>query len=690
MDKRLQDLPLVTACPFSQGAYAKCYEYLGLRGVKTPQEIDRLGIRILAAADIGKGGDSRAALVFPHYDRGGAELDWWSARLVDVEESKPRGFAGMVPQHKGKMFCPPRVPPQVYFPRTIDWTNIAEGAAVYIHESCMKAIAGVRCSTYSLGLNGVWGWGSKNHEIALLSELRDIPWKARSLKCVVVFDSNAAGNDQVELAIARFAERMNLICKVDVQHHLLPKPPEELGLVDWGFDDYCAHYGDEAAEAWLEGGVDAPVVEVSGLLMAQLELNDEVCVVRSLKKVVEQRTGTQMGRGEFIEVNYAHMQVWVDDKVVSAPRTWLQWDGRRVVEKMEYTPGGPRLNGVQSLNTWNSMGVEPMEGDVTPWLSLMSRVIPDVELRKWVIQWFAYPLQNLGAKMNTFIHMFGPPGGGKDAIVAPIHGIYGENAVALGRERIISDFNEVYACKQFLQLDELHSGGDRDGLAVTNKIKMLTTRPRLTVNAKGKSEYEVVNHVNLVTSSNYSDSIKLDENDRRCLVLRVGRHETVIRDKGYWDGYFQWALSDAGRSALYGYLLGVDCSDFYAAGWAPVTEDKEMVTDATRHPMDKWARSLREDPDSVLPPILRGAKVLTAEQAAFAYVSDDPAGKISPGMKNALGQKLRDAGLVLERVKVDGINRRVWIVVNDGMYLPSGCLDTDAVRAELHKHKGKL
>lgn len=456
---------------------------------------------------------------------------------------------------------------------------------------------------------------------------------------------------------------MRLICGVEVRHHLLPRGPEDQ---EWGFDDFCAHHGYEHATEWLANLEEAEPVNLSEFEMLRLQLNQEVVIVRSIKRVVEQQTGTMMGKGEFTDMNYAHYMAWMErgeaEVQVNVPKLWLNWPGRRSVERMEYTPGGELLVDGEYLNLWRGMGVEPEKGDVQPWLGLLERSVPDAELRKWVIQWFAYPLQNLGAKLNTYIHMYGPPGGGKNALLTPILGIYGDNGIQLGRERIASDFNEVYATKQFINLDELHGGNDKDGLAIGNKVKMLTTAPKLTVNGKGKGEYQVANHVNMVTTANYADAIKLDEGDRRCLVLRVGTPGEVVKDARYWVPYFRWAESEEGQAALYDYLLGVDVTDFDPRGWAPMTVEKELVTDATRSPIDAWVRDLREDPALVLPPIFSGARVLSVEQLAFAYLADEQGAHITQGLKKRLGMQLREHGFEVRVLKVEGKSYRLWVL----------------------------
>lgn len=661
MELRFGDIQWMT--PATQMGIDAVYEYLRVRGV-TVEDIEARGVSIGMAHDLGLIHDERMCVVFPHHNAQGEVIDWWSARLVAATPAAPRGFAGLVPQKRIKMFCPPKEPPAAYLDPTLDWTNIEEGSVIYIHESVIKAINGAKCGFYSIGLNGVWGWGSKKHDIALLSQIKDLPWKAKKLRCVVVFDSNAATNDDVALAIRKFAERMRLICGVEVLHHLLPRGPEDQ---EWGFDDFCAHHGYDYATTWLANLEEAEPVNLSEFEMLRLQLNQEVCIVRSIKRVVEQATGTMMGKGEFTDMNYAHYMAWMErgeaEVQVNVPKQWLNWPCRRSVERMEYTPGGELIVDGEYLNLWRGMGVDPVEGDVGKWLELLERSVPDEKLRKWVIQWFAYPLQNLGAKLTTFIHMHGPQGGGKNALLTPILGIYGDNGIQLGRERIASDFNEVYATKQFINLDELHSGKAKDAVDIANKIKTLVTAPKLVVNGKGKGEYSVGNHVNLVTTSNYADGIKLDDGDRRCLVLRVGEPHNVIKDAEYWVSYFKWANSEEGQAALYSYLLGVDLAGFNAQGWAPHTEEKEYVTDATRSPMEKWVRDLYLDPTQVLPPQMKTATVVTVEQLAHAYVMGDGQERVTPSMKNKMGQLMRAQGFGMRQVKVDGTPKNLWLLV---------------------------
>lgn len=672
---------------------AKVYQYLRDRGI-TEQDVQELGLHIVPARELiarARGGamvdDPRLAIVFPHADASGKTIDWWSARLVDAglrPRSVTPSFTELTDKKWGKMFCPPVEAPHAYLVPTLDWMQMQRGDKVYIHESCIKAIAGAKLGYWSVGLNGVRGWSSRKHGIAMVEELRGLPWKALDLQPIIVFDSNAATNWDVQHAISSLASKIKEFTGKEARHLLLPKSDDGR---DWGFDDFVVARGEAESHAFLDAeGVE---IEISEKEVLKMELNEKVCVVRSLGKIVEQESGTIMSRQTFIDVNYATyvaVEETKDGKAsqVNVPRLWLADSRRMEVNAIEYSPGRDLLVPGDFLNAWRGMGLEPGVGDVSHWLSLLERNIPDAELRKWVIQWFAYPLQNLGAKLNTYIHMYGPPGTGKNALLAPLLAIYGDNGISLGKERIVSDFNSVYAKKQFINLDELHGGSERDALGITNKIKRLTTDPRLTVNTKGQAEYEVDNHINLVTTSNYADSIKLDENDRRACVIMFGTKDTTIKDRGYWEGYFEW-VNGAGSAALFDYLLGVDLEGFNPKGWAPETEWKEIVTDSTRGAMEKWVRDLWEDPDLVLPRMMQGTQIMSPEQLGAAYVGDDT-NKNTPGLRNSIGVRMQDIGFRrTPQVKIDGKPMRFWVVGGRDKEWTN-----DEIRSAYKKPKGKF
>ena len=635
-------------------------KYLRDRGVGA-HLLDDLGIHILPASEvIGRSrgvatADDRLAIVFPHFDVAGDYIDWWSARLVDTGlRPVVPSFANLVPQKRGKMYCPPNEAPHAYLPPLLNWRALQRGDRVYIHESCIKAINGARLGRWSVGLNGVWGWTSKKNGVSLVQELRDLPWKGLNLQPVIVFDSNAADNWDVQAAITQLASKLLEITGQEARHILLPTRADGS---HWGFDDFCVQMGDEAAGAFLDGEGD--VVEISELQRYKIMLNSEVCVVRSLGRIAEQETGTLMSRQVFTDVNYAHYVAQVGDKIVNVPRAWLT-DPRRVeVESLEYIPGADKIAN-DCLNLWRPSDLQPAEGDISRWLTPLQRNVTDPGLRKWIIQWLAYPLQHPGEKLHSFLHIYGPPGTGKQALIYPLMKIYGTaNAIVIGKDDIASAYNEIYAAKQLINVDELESSAASS--AINQKVKMIVTGDRMIINKKGQPQYSVRNCAQLVTTGNYLDSIKLDDDDRRACVIKYGERGEGLGEE-FWKDYYNWMDDGGGAEAVYHYLLAVDLEGFNPKGWAPMTEDKKDVTQASRSALEQWVGQLWEDPDAVLSPILRGRMLFTNDELAPLAFGDDPFG-VTPGKKASLGIKMTSVGFKrTANIKVGGKPIRLWIV----------------------------
>lgn len=646
---------------------SRVWDYLAQRGVSRPVA-DQCGLHVMQAVELiaaarrstqVNAADNRAAIVFPHYKLGDKDqvIEWWSARLVPlmdkVELRVVTSFADVLDataaktRTPGKMFCPPNESPHAYLPPVYDWRKLSSGDRIYIHESCIKAINGAVLGLPSVGLNGVWGWSSRKHNIALVEELKDLPWKALQLQPVIVFDSNAWDNWQVQAAENALATKL---MEITGRQAVALRVPKAEGGEDQGFDDFRARVGDAQAREFLLS--EGTPVDISEYHQMMLQLSSEVCVVRELGRIADQATGDLMTRAVFTDVNYAHFTVEVEDgertRQVNVPRVWLSSVDRVEAQSLEYSPGKGRLivgdrGGLPNLNLWRGMGLDPEPGDVDPWLELLANNVENDELRQWIVAWCAYPLQNPGKKLNSYVLMFGPSGTGKNLFFKPLHAIYGGNAVIVDTDALKSTFTSYYAQRQFVHADELvRARGEED--LVSQRVKALVTQEMLKVNRKGQPEYEIANHVNLAITSNYWDCVKLDQDDRRACVVRWGVGGVDRRgDQAYWQRYVKWAENGWGPAALYNYLLGVDISWFDPAAWAPATAWKEEVKTATMSPMEAWIADLYADPEVVLPLPGQSKAVWTAKELAVLYYGEGEA-ELSPGKIKAIANALRNGG----------------------------------------------
>jgi len=641
--------------------FVKVQQYLLERGITT-DTIDKAQIQIYQAKDIfekvynTQSFDDRLAIVFKHFDLTGNPIPWWSSRLV--ETTPPRiSFV-----KRGKMFCPPNEAPHGYLAPLTDFGALCRGDTVYIHESCIKALNGSRLGYHSIGLNGVYGFTSRKHKIDLVEEIRDLPWKQLELQCKIVFDSNAADNPNIAYAITMLAERLHRIHGVRATHLLLPKA---LDGQDQGFDDFVVRRGDAEAKAFLEQ--DGEAVAVSEVEILKAQLNDECAVVRALGRIANQRTGSLMNRAVFTDTVYAHYTAKVEDgeklTIVNVPRLWLADKSRTSVESLDYMPGKERIFG-DKLNLWRGMGLHPIDGNVQPFFELLVNNVEDQAIVRWLFQWLAYPLQNPGAKLNTYLHIFGQSGTGKNMVLRPLERIYGPNFVMISRDNLKSDFNSVYAAKQLVHVDELHGGDQLVATAIAQKIKMLVTGTTIVVNQKGQPEYVIRNFANMILTSNYYDSIKLDDDDRRACVVRFENMEDKRGDQDYWMEYVDWC-DNGGAEALYQYLLEYDMDGFDPAGWAPHTKWKDLVTDASRSPLERWVHDLAISPDEIIPMNMMNKCLFTSKELSTLFYSLG-GDELRKGQIDAMGKALRNGGFEMANegspVKVAGTLNRYWVV----------------------------
>ena len=98
----------------------------------------------------------------------------------------------------------------------------------------------------------------------------------------------------------------------------------------------------------------------------------------------------------------------IEDKPVQIAKAWMQWQHRNEVEGVEYMPGSPTIH-ENNFNLWKGMGVDPKEGDVGPFLDILDNNIRNEAERRYLLQWCAYPVQNLGAKLMTSVVLVGVP-----------------------------------------------------------------------------------------------------------------------------------------------------------------------------------------------------------------------------------------------------------------------------------------
>lgn len=548
----------------------------------------KLGLKLVDGREAGRISPKFTGLrclLIPYFSPSGKRTSFTRIRRLE----SPKGFAALDPKFQ-RYAQPAGTAPEVYLPPLVAWAQVLKNPThrLLITEGELKAACACRCGHACIGLGGVDSWRSKKKGIALVQALADAEWKTR--KVTIVYDSDASVKpDVMRAALELAAELTNRGAEVSIAS----LPPSADGKKQ-GLDDFVIAKGPRALDKVLEDA--RPLGDASPLWA----MNEEVVFIRDPGLIMVREDGLKLSPDQFVRHHYSnrHFMVMVDGKPkqFDTAKEWLHWRSRFEVKRLTYCPGKGRIiDG--AFNTWNGLGVEPKKGDVRPFLELLDFVLDGLtkEQRKWFMQWCAYPLQNLGAKMFSCVAFWSPEQGvGKSFVAYFLQDIYGTNGVEIKTAQLEGSFNGWAENRQFIIGDEI-TGNDARGFA--DKLKGLITQEQVSINAKYVAEFTIPDRANWFFTSNHPDAFYLDDADRRFFVHHV---KGKPRDDKFYAHVDAFRRHDGSAKVLRYLLEEVDCSDFRSKVRPPVTAAKEAMTYDAKPALARWVSELKHDPEDVL------------------------------------------------------------------------------------------
>ncbi len=260
---------------------------------------------------------------------------------------------------------------------------------------------------------------------------------------------------------------------------------------------------------------------------------------------------------------------------------WLNSSERRVVD-VEHIVFDPTMTKDPSIyiNTFDGLPLEPVNDDAAcanlRWL-ISFLCNHDEAAALWLTRWLAYPLQHLGAKMDTAVLMHSTmEGSGKSLLFADTFGaLYGQYAATVGQTQLESNFNAWQSRKMWAVFEEVVSRDQRYNQV--GKIKHLVTGKTVRMESKFINGWEEANHMNAVFLSNEILPWPISDSDRRMLVMWPMETLPITRQKAIGR-----ELENGGVAALYGWLLRVDLGDFNERTRPPSTASRERLVALSR------------------------------------------------------------------------------------------------------------
>jgi putative DNA primase/helicase len=274
---------------------------------------------------------------------------------------------------------------------------------------------------------------------------------------------------------------------------------------------------------------------------------------------------------------------------------WLNSPRRRVLhpDYVVFDPKGLH-DRTKTVNLFRGIEMKPKQGgDCKLLLELLQYLCGEqgqdiTPFTDWVLNWIAYPLQHVGAKMQSAVVMSGPEGTGKNQFWGTVADIYGRYAALITQAELEDKFNSWQSAKLFIIANEVVTRAEMSHLV--GKLKNLVTEGKIYINRKMQDQRYESNHMQIVFLSNELQPLKISAGDRRYMILRT----PAILDAAFYKAVGA-EIKAGGAEALYAFLLARELGDFNEHSKPPITQAKEDLVDLGLLPSQLFWRELHDN-----------------------------------------------------------------------------------------------
>lgn len=190
-----------------------------------------------------------------------------------------------------------------------------------------------------------------------------------------------------------------------------------------------------------------------------------------------------------------------------------------------------------AVNMYYPADVEMKQGDVTPFLDLMQKLLPDARDREILTSYMAACVQHIGSKFQWAPVLQGVEGNGKTALFSTVAYAVGQKFVHSPKpEQLANQFNGYIEGKLFILVEEVHM---RDRVELLDILKPLITNLQVETENKGANKQMTDNRANWAFCTNFRDAIIKSRNDRRyAMFFTAQQHVDDLARDGMTGDYF--------------------------------------------------------------------------------------------------------------------------------------------------------
>lgn len=209
------------------------------------------------------------------------------------------------------------------------------------------------------------------------------------------------------------------------------------------------------------------------------------------------------------------------------------------------------------VNTYVPIETERKEGDPTPFLEHLAKMMPVESDRAILLAYMAACIQHIGDKFQWAPLLQGAPGDGKTLITrCMIFAIGSRYTHQPPAAEIAEKFNEWFFNKVFIGVEDIYVPGHK--LEIIEVLKPMITNDRLAMRAMQQSQTMADNFANFILNSNHRDGYPKSKDDRRIAPFYspMQTAEDVVEagmGGNYFPNLYRW-LRAGGYAIVNNYL----------------------------------------------------------------------------------------------------------------------------------------
>jgi hypothetical protein len=268
------------------------------------------------------------------------------------------------------------------------------------------------------------------------------------------------------------------------------------------------------------------------------------------------------------------------------------------VFRPELAPGTRlSVDGEGCVNTYIPVVTDRKQGDVTPFLRHMGKLLPDRRDYSLFLYYMASLVQNPGVKFQWAPLLQGAEGNGKSFVAKVLTRCIGSKYCHLPEAEELGGrgggFTGWLANKLFICVEEVYANGRA---SLMTKLKPLITADRIEIHPKGVDQYTGDNRANFLMCSNHKDAIPVTEDGRRYAIFYCAQQSAAdIKAHGMDGEYFpklwQWAEKEDGWAIINDFLRTLSIPPQHDPAKlsirAPKTSSTDEALKASRPPIEE-------------------------------------------------------------------------------------------------------